>query len=171
MHESSDTRSAGAAIADLAISHQASVTAAPDEGYPVQWQGRQAVVTLPDYIDASNASQIGEELHSLINGGATELIADMTATVSCDYSGADAIAHAYRHALINGTQLRLVVIAEIVQRVLTLNGLDRLIPVYPFRAAAAAAARQQRWSGDTQAGRPSCGATRNLTEPWQWGQA
>jgi hypothetical protein len=90
MHESSDTPSASAAIADLAIPHQAPVTTAPDDSYPVQWQGRQAVVTLPDYIDASNASQIGEELHSLINGGATELIAEMTATVSCDHSGADA---------------------------------------------------------------------------------
>ena len=44
-----------------------------------------------------------------------------------------------RHALINGMQLRLVVTAEIVQRVLALNGLDRLIPVHPSRAAAAAA--------------------------------
>ena len=116
MYESSDAPSASAAIADLAIAHRAAVTAAPDDSYPVQWQGRQAVVTLPDYIDASNASQIGEELDSLINGGATELIADMTATVSCDHSGADAIVHAHRHALINGTQLRLVVTAQIVQR-------------------------------------------------------
>ena len=159
MHESSDTRSAGAAIANLAIPCQAPVTAAPDGSYPVQWRGRQAVVTLPDHIDTSNASQIGEELHSLINSGATELIADMTATVSCDYSGADAIAHAHRHALIYGTQLRLVVTAQIVQRVLTLNGLDRLIPVYPFRAAATAAGCQQRRSGDTQAGPRACGAT------------
>ena len=83
----------------------------------------------------------------------------MTATVSCDYSGADAVVHAHRHALINGTQLRLVVTAQIVQRVLTLTGLDRLIPVYPFRAVAAAAGCQQRRSGDTQAGRPACGAT------------
>lgn len=143
MHESADAPSASADIADLAIAHRAAVIAAPDDSCPVQWRGRQAVVTLPDYIDASNASQIGEELHSLINGGATELIADMTATVSCDHWGADVIVHAYRHALITGTQLRLVVTAQIVQRVLTLNGLDHLIPVYPFRAAAIAAGRQQ----------------------------
>jgi anti-anti-sigma regulatory factor len=112
MHESPDTPSASAAIADLAIPHQASVTAAPDDSYPVQWEGRQAVVTLPDYVDASNASQIGQELRSLINGGATVLIVDMTATVSCDHAGADAMVHAYRHALINGAQLRLVVTAQ-----------------------------------------------------------
>jgi anti-anti-sigma factor len=146
MHESPDTPSASAVIADLAIPHQTSVTTAPDGHYPVQWQGRQAVVTLPGYIDASNASRIGEELRSLINGGATVLIVDMSGTVSCDYSGADALVHAHRHALINGTQMRLVVTAQIVQRVLTLNGLDRLVPVYPFQAAAAAAGCQQRRS-------------------------
>jgi hypothetical protein len=54
MNESSDSPSASAAIADLAIPCQASVTAAPDDSYPVQWQGRQAVVTLPDYIAAGN---------------------------------------------------------------------------------------------------------------------
>jgi anti-anti-sigma factor len=138
---------------------RASVAAAPNDSWPVQWRGRQAVVALPDYIDASNASQIAEELRLLINGGATELIADMTAIVSCDYSGADAMVHAYRHALINGAQLRLVVTAQIVQRVLALNGLDRLIPVYPFRAAAAVAGCQQRRSRDIQAGRRTCGAT------------
>jgi anti-anti-sigma factor len=158
MHDSSDTPSATATLADLAIPHRASVTAATEDSCPVQWRGRQAVVTLPDHIDVWNASQIGEELLSLINGGATELIADMTATVSCDHSGADAIVDAYRRALINGTQLRLVVTAQIVQRVLSLNGLDGLIPVYPSRAAATAAGYQRR-PGDTQAGQPACGAT------------
>jgi anti-sigma B factor antagonist len=152
MHESSDSPSASAVIADLAIPHQASVTTAPDGGYPVQWQGRQAVVTLPGHIDASNASRIGEELRSLINGGATELIADMSATGSCDYSGADAMVHVHRHALINGTQMRLVVTAQIVQRVIALNGLDRLVPVYPFRAAALRPGASSGGPGDTQAG-------------------
>ena len=45
---------------------------------------------------------------------------------------------------LDGTQLRLVVTARIVQRVLILNGLDRLIPVCSFWAAAIAAGRQQR---------------------------
>jgi hypothetical protein len=50
----------------------------------VKWTGSQAVVTLPEHIDVSNAGQISEELLSVINLGAVELIADMTATVSCD---------------------------------------------------------------------------------------
>jgi anti-sigma B factor antagonist len=102
--------------------------------------GRQAVVTLPGHIDASNAGQVSEQLLSVINRGATELIADMTATASCDHAGADAVVRVYQRAAANGTQLRLVITAQIVRRVLSLNGLDRVIPVYPSLEAATAAA-------------------------------
>jgi anti-anti-sigma factor len=106
----------------------------------VRWTGGQAVVTLPGHIDVSNAGQISEQLLSVINRGATELIADMTTTASCDHAGADAVARAYQRAAANGTQLRLVITAQIVRRVLSINGLDRLIPVYPSLDAATAAA-------------------------------
>jgi anti-sigma B factor antagonist len=109
------------------------------DSYPVRWMGQQAVVALPEHIDVSNASQIREELLWVINRGATALIADMTATLSCDQSGADAVMRAYQRALASGTQLRLVVTAQIVRRVLGINGLDRLIPVYPCVEAATAA--------------------------------
>ena len=109
------------------------------DSYPVRWTGRQAVVTLPEHIDVSNASQISEQLLSLINSGATALIADMTTTASCDYAGADAVGRAYQRAIVSGTQMRLIVTASIVRRVLSVNGLDRLIPVYPSLEAAVAA--------------------------------
>ena len=112
----------------------------PEDSCPVQWTGVHAVVTLPEHIDVSNAGQIREQLLSIINRGATELVADMTATVSCDHAGADAVARAYQRAAAAGTQLRLVVPAPIVRRVLSINGLDRLVPVYPSLEAAAAAA-------------------------------
>ena len=109
------------------------------DSYPVRWTGGQAIVTLPARIQAANAGPIRDELLLVINRGATELIADMTATVSCDHEGADAVVRAYQRALASGTQLRLVVTAPAVRRVLTLNGLDRLIPVHFSLAAAAAA--------------------------------
>ena len=93
-------------------------------------------MTLPDNIDLSNAGAIGEELLALINRGAAALIVDMTTTASCDYAGAEALVRAYRRAVASGTQLRLVVPAEIVRRVLSLNGFDRLVSVYPCREAA-----------------------------------
>jgi anti-anti-sigma factor len=108
--------------------------------YPVEWSGGRAVVTLPEHIDVSNAGQISEQLLVVINRGAAELIVDMAATASCDHAGADAVARAYQRAVGSGAQLRLVVTAPVVRRVLSVNGLDRLIPVYPSLAAAAAAA-------------------------------
>ena len=65
---------------------------------PVQWADQQAVVALPTHVDASNAGQIREELLSVINGGATALIADMSATISCDHAGADAVVCAFQRA-------------------------------------------------------------------------
>jgi anti-anti-sigma factor len=106
--------------------------------YPVRWAGKQAVVTLPEDIDVSNADRIREQLLTVINRGAAVLIADMTATVSCDYAGGEAVIRAYQRAVISGTDLRLVVTAQIVRRVLSYDGLDRLVSIYPSLEAAQA---------------------------------
>jgi anti-anti-sigma factor len=112
--------------------------------YPVQWTGRQAVVTLPEHIDASNVAKIREQLLALINRGAAVLIVDMAETVSCDHGGADALVRAYHRAAVSGTQLRLVVTAQIVRRVLEVSGLDRLVSIYPTLGAAIAAGETAR---------------------------
>ncbi len=112
---------------------------APDEIYPVRWSGRQALVALPEDVDGSNAGQIREELLSVINRGAEALIVDMTATMSCDRAGADAVARAYQRAVVTRTELRLVVTSGIVLRMLGMTGVGRLVPVYPSVEAALAA--------------------------------
>jgi anti-anti-sigma regulatory factor len=96
-------------------------------------------VTLPEHIGASNAGQVRDALLSVINLGATTLIADMTATVSCDHAGADAVVRAWQRTVSSGTELRLVVTAGSVSRVLDLRGLDRQVSVYPSLEAAAGA--------------------------------
>jgi anti-anti-sigma factor len=110
-----------------------------DGTLPVDWSGRQATVTLPEHIDAANADRVREDLLTVINRGAAVLIADMTATVSCDYGGADALVRAYQRGAVSGTQLRLVVTAPVVRRILEVNGLDRLISIYPDLESATAA--------------------------------
>lgn len=120
------------------------VTAVAEDAYPMQWMGRQAVVTLPQDIDRSNADQIREQLLWIINRGAAVLIADLTGTVSCDYSGVEALARAHHRAVANGTELRLAVTADVVRRVLSLDGLDRLVAVYPDLDAAIAAGSGRR---------------------------
>jgi anti-anti-sigma factor len=112
---------------------------AGDEAFPVEWTGQQAVVTLPEHIDVTVAGQLRELLLSVINRRAAVLVADMAATQSCDHAGMDALARAYQRALISGTQLRLVARAPVVRRVIAIEGLDRLISVYPTLEAAIAA--------------------------------
>jgi anti-anti-sigma factor len=115
------------------------VTTVPDGPYPVRWAGQQAVVTLPEYIGASDSGPIREQLLDLINRGAAVLIADMTGTLSCDHRGADALLRAYQRAAASGGQLRVAVTAPAVRRILDASGLDRLVPVYPSVPAASAA--------------------------------
>jgi anti-anti-sigma factor len=111
----------------------------PDDQFPVQWMGQQAVVAFPGQIDVSNVDQLRDRLLSVINRGAAVLVADMTGTLSCDHAAMDAIARAYQRAVVSGTQLRLVVTAPVIRRVLGIEGLDRLVSIYPSLEAAAAA--------------------------------
>jgi anti-anti-sigma factor len=98
---------------------------------PVRWIDRRAVMTFPGQVDASNAHEIREQLLAVVGQGADELIVDLSTTVSCDRAAADVVAHGYQRALLNGTQLRLVVPAEAVRHTLSAGGLDRLVSIYP----------------------------------------
>ena len=120
----------------------ARVMTVTEPGYPPPWAGRQVIVTLPEHIDVSNAGQVSKSLLGVMSRGATALIADMTATRSCDHAGADALAGAYQRALASGTALLLVVPGPIVRQVLSLTGIDRLVPIYLSLAAALAALAQ-----------------------------
>ena len=115
------------------------LAAMTQDTYLVQWTGTQAVMTLPEHIDASNSGLVREQLLDLIDLGAGILVADMTATVSCDHRGADALARVYQRATVSGTRLRVVVTTPIVRRILDAAGLDRLISIYPSVEAAVAA--------------------------------
>jgi anti-anti-sigma factor len=111
-----------------------------DGQFPVEWTGRQAIVAFPERVDVSNVDRLRDRLLSVINRGATVVIADMTGTLSCDHAAVDALARACQRATVSGTQFRLVVTAPVIRRVLAIEGLDRLVSIYPSLEAAAAAA-------------------------------
>jgi anti-anti-sigma factor len=111
----------------------------PDDQFPVEWTGRQATVAFPEHVDVSNVDQLRDRLLSVISRGPVVLIADLTSTRSCDHAAVDGIARACQRAAVSGTQFRLVVAAPVIRRVLGIEGLDRLVPIYPSREAAAAA--------------------------------
>jgi anti-anti-sigma factor len=116
-----------------------------EDPFPVEWTGRQAVVAFPGHVGISNVDQLRDRLLAVINRGAAVLIADMTGTVSCDHAGVEAIARACQRAAISGTRVRLAVTAPAVRRVLTIEGLDRLVPIYPSLEAALAAGHEPGW--------------------------
>ena len=109
-----------------------------DDSCTVHWDGGQAVVTLPEHIGASNAGQVRDTLLSVINLGASTVIADMTATESCDHAGADAVVRAWQRTVSSGTELRLVVTAAIRDNTWT----DRLDDLAVLARDAAATRRE-----------------------------
>jgi anti-anti-sigma factor len=111
---------------------------------PVRWleHGRLAVAALPEHFDLSTAGPIREQLLTVINRGARTLIVDMSATISCDHAGVAALARVYQRAAASGTELRVVVSAPVVRRVLSIGHIDRLVSIYPVLEAALAPAGQ-----------------------------
>jgi anti-sigma B factor antagonist len=107
------------------------------ENYKLQRIGQHGVVTVPTEIDVTNADEIRQALLSAASHDVAVLIIDMSETTFCDSAGVQAIIAAYRQATATGTELRLV--ATAVLRILTLVGVDQLIPIYPTLEAALAA--------------------------------
>jgi anti-anti-sigma factor len=110
----------------------------PDDQFPVQWMGQRAIVAFPGQVDVSNVDQLRDRLLSVINRGVGVVVADMTGTLSFDHAAVDAIARACQRAAVSGTQFRLVVTAPSIRRVLGIEGLDRLVSIYPSLEAATA---------------------------------
>jgi len=99
------------------------------------------VVTLPDEIDMANADAIGEDFAAVLAPGVHAVIADMTATTFCDSAGINMLIHARKRATTHGAEIRLLLPCPNVLRVLKLQGVDVLLPVYHSLEAALAGAR------------------------------
>ena len=111
--------------------------------------------------------QLRDRLQAVINRGVAVLIADMTGTASCDHAGVEAIARACQRAAISGTQIRLVVTAPGVRRVLAIEGLDRMVPIYPTLEAATQAGREPGWPRGDKA-TVSAATARSVTPAVLW---
>lgn len=113
------------------------------ERFPALWIGQVAVVTLPAEIDVTNADMIREDLLSVLNQGATLLVADLSKTTFCDSAGVSALVRTFRRASASAAGMRLVVGTPAVQRVLSITGVDRLLDVFPSVAASLAGFHDQ----------------------------
>jgi anti-anti-sigma factor len=115
-----------------------------------------AVITMPTTIDMAATRRLCGQLGSAL-ASATTVIADMTATRSCDSSAVRILLMAQEQAAATGVDLRLVVSSASVLRVLAATGADWLLPVYPrledalapgTGAAAPGPAAQPRLAGE-----------------------
>jgi anti-sigma B factor antagonist len=133
------------------------------ERFPVVWLSKVAVVTLPVEVDIANADQARDDLLSILNRGAATLIVDMGGTTFCDSAGVNALVRAHKRATANGSEMRLVVSASAVRRVLDITGVDHLMDIYPSVAASLAGADQP--GPDQMAPAPHNGYRAALADP------
>jgi anti-anti-sigma factor len=133
------------------------------EDYPVRWAGQQAVVATPAEIDATNADEARRGLLAAASLGAAVLIIDMSRTTFCDSAGVNAIIAVYQQT--RGTRAQLRLVATAVRRILTLVGIDQLIPLYPTLEAALADAAAAQASTHQTGSIPASAETSDPAAP------
>jgi anti-anti-sigma factor len=88
------------------------------------------IVPLPSEIDVNNSADAWAGLLDTLDGPGV-VIADMTGTTFCDSSGVRMLVTARDRAAASGSTLRIVVSPDgPVARVLSIVGLDGLLPIY-----------------------------------------
>src|ERR1051326_3907672 len=111
----------------------------PDAGFPVEMVSGVPVVVTPEEVDITNAAGLRGVLLEAAAARPGTLVVDMSQTAFCDTAGLHALVSAYKQAQAERGELRLVITTLMVQRILTITGLDHLIPQFGSRADALAA--------------------------------
>jgi anti-anti-sigma factor len=101
-------------------------------------QPRPVIVTLPAEIDVANADAVGERIGAAFAPGVKVVIADMTGTTFTDSIGIRMLVLAWQRATATGNELRLLLPGPAVLRIMTILGLDTVLPIYRSLEAALA---------------------------------
>jgi anti-sigma B factor antagonist len=100
----------------------------PDAGFPVEVIRSMPVVTAPEDIDVVNAAGLRTVLLQAAALGHGTFVVDLSHTQFCDTAGIHALVGANKRARAEGGQMLLVVGGAAVHRILSITGLDRVIP-------------------------------------------
>jgi anti-anti-sigma factor len=106
--------------------------------YPIQLVRGVPVIAAPATLDPSAAGLLRTTLQHLAATGHVTVVIDMSATMACDAAGRAELARAYKHAVAEGGDLRLVTGGRALSDVLAGSRLDRVIRQFPSVAAAVA---------------------------------
>ena len=102
----------------------------PGTGYEISWIGEVPVVWAPAEVDLTNAGDLREAMRSCMDAGHTTLVVDMRETTFCDSAGLKQIVQANRQAVAAGGEVRLVISDASVLRILSIIGVDRVVPIF-----------------------------------------
>lgn len=106
----------------------------PVVSFPFQILGGVLVVTAPAQLDITAAGHLRAMLLKWGAQGHTTVVVDMAGAQFCDPAGMRELALAHHRAGAEGGGLRLVIPADSAAlRVVTMTGLDRLVPCYAHR--------------------------------------
>jgi anti-sigma B factor antagonist len=108
----------------------------PDDRFLVEVVEGVAVVVTPEEIDITNATDLRAALLEAAAEGHGTLVVDMTRTLFCDSAGLHALVSAHRRAVAEGGEVLLAVSGTAVPRVLSLTGINDLIPNFTSLEAA-----------------------------------
>jgi anti-anti-sigma factor len=89
------------------------------------------LVRLRGEIDIATAPGLRERLFGLLRRGAALVILDLSGVPFCDASGLGMLVGSHRHAITLGVTLRLTALRPRVARLVYINGMDRVLSIYP----------------------------------------
>ena len=102
----------------------------PEASFPLKLVSGVPVVVTPEEIDISNAGLLRSALLEAGADGSRDLVVDMSSTLFCDSSGLNVLVRAHQQAEARGGQVCLVMSGAGVLRILTVTGVDRVIPIF-----------------------------------------
>ncbi len=111
----------------------------PDTRFLVEMVSGVPVVVTPEEVDITNVARLRGVLLETAAARHGTLVVDMSRTAFCDTAGIHALVSAHKQARAEHGELRLVITTPMVQRILTITGLDHLIPQFGSRQDALAA--------------------------------
>ncbi|MGA5559556.1 STAS domain-containing protein, partial [Streptomyces lavendulocolor] len=103
--------------------------------------GTLAVIALAGEFDITTAPAVRARALELIADGHPDLVADLAGVTFCDSSGLGALVGIWRCAKDADGSLTLAAVPDRLGRLLSVTGMDTLLPTFPS-AEAALAARQ-----------------------------
>jgi anti-anti-sigma factor len=98
-----------------------------------------AIVAISDEVTFSNVSDLNRRLEAALDGGAQNLVVDLSEVTFIDSSGLSALLTASAQARERGGAVALVLAQPEPPSIFRFRGVERLLSLYPSRDAALAA--------------------------------